>query len=376
MLLIRIFIVFCLIHFCYTNSCKNHIQRSNDSKIRLGLLISENDYNILSLEQLDRVCHDVSFHEYFNVVCQLCIPSTDIYTTKSIMETNADIVINSLFPDTLYTYFNEPNLRPSNLAMTTSEYNDIDEIVITWSNKGSFKSWMRSNGFGDYVPNTIDKSKPTFPLMLKATQYAGSTGIFLIKNQTDLNDQLSIFDGDNVKYILEEAITGMRNIEGEIFASSFNGKLLSMRCTLRQVMNESNSDAFVFKFGRTNYQEYVTSCGKDLSTVIQSMLIKSMYTGAFNIDFKANSTLHFKFLDMNPRISGTVAHRIELFKSTYIPLSFAINEYRGEQDKDLKNLFWYNDPKLIEFTKKEKEIVLSGNDGVHVDIISQIKDLS
>lgn len=233
---------------------------------------------------------------------------------------------------------------------------------------------MRENGFRDYVANSINKSKPTFPLILKATEYTASSGIFLINNQIELNKHLSNFKGKKVDYIYEEALIGMKNIEGQIFASSFQGELLSLRCTLRYILGIPNSEAFIYLFYKTEFQTYNVSCGSDLSGIILAMTKKSKFTGSFNIDFKANSSMHFKFMDMNPRISGTVAHRIELFTAAYIPLSFAINRYRIIINETLQKLSWYNDQSLIDFSLREKEIATSGSDGEHIDVMTQVQE--
>lgn len=139
--LLTISIGFYSINLCSAKLCTNHIHKSlNDTRIRIGLFVSDTNYHILASEQADRVLHDKSFHKYFEVVAQICVPSTDKRFTKSIMESHADIVINSLYPNDLYSYFIIKDLRPSNLVMTTSNTADIDNIILTWSNKGTLKS--------------------------------------------------------------------------------------------------------------------------------------------------------------------------------------------------------------------------------------------
>lgn len=80
--------------------------------------------------------------------------------------------------------------------------------------KTLFESWMRGNGFGEYIPkiyNSVENA--TFPLVAKLRPITGtnSNGVRIVRSKIELEDLLLKEQRRGEPYLLQEAI--LSNIE-------------------------------------------------------------------------------------------------------------------------------------------------------------------
>jgi hypothetical protein len=207
-----------------------------------------------------------------------------------------------------------------------------------FENKARWKAWMVSIGMGDYIPMSINlnvtPSVIRFPIVLKSSRKQFGEGVRIIRSTVELKEALKeIPEEEQDTVVVEESLLGMGLHEMTSFGSSYQGRLLSLRCSLRSVnatnasVSASNtSEPFVRSNSVKWADDHGVACGQDLVRVVGTMLAHSNYTGAFCIDWKMDNQGRMKMLEMNARVCGTQrkVYGDGLVVSAFVPLSFAV----------------------------------------------------
>jgi len=233
---------------------------------------------------------------------------------------------------TFYDTFHSIKNKPLVLAYPSNN----SDILLTWSDKLQWKDWMIRNKFGPYVAKPIDLAAPTFPFILKETVSEGSKGVFVVKDQQELQSKLAYFKDNNIsRYFGEEALTGMGNTQGIFYVSAFEGKVLSLQCYVfiirpRDIAKQNFSNS-IFIAGRPLNKPpvfgYINRVKYDLgvSNTIRKITRKSIFSGVYCAEFKMNRFHQIIFLEFNARICAMLTKKDAYFVEAYLPLAFAIH---------------------------------------------------
>ena len=214
-----------------------------------------------------------------------------------------------------------------------------ERVMDLFNNKTEWIQFMSNIGLQDYVPRVYHTNEcDGFPCVVKTNAHWG-TGVKVAMNSSHLqsivNDLQSKNMNEGVRYHIEEALTGMGLDEGAAYGSVYKGEIQSMHCTVRShnpndVKNQGHGESgiFVRGFQLTKAETKETACGSDVLSSMEHMFRKvpfsPLYTGAFCVSIKANSTGHIKFLEVNARMCQPHDASDKVFLSTYVPLAFAI----------------------------------------------------
>lgn len=300
----------------------------------------------------------------------------------------ADVVINNLYPlDTYNIFKNRDNRDIINIMLPKTNVS----LLADWDDKKKFKMWMIRHGFEDYVPKLINPNNLTFPLIMKGTVSFGTRHVFLVHDEEEYNKQIKILIHDGQDMLLEEALTGMGRMEGDVFGSAFEGEIVSMRCQINPFyenphdISSSKAHNDLYLRNGNRYPKYLwASCGLELVNKVKEIFRIAKFTGAFGISFKMNNEKHIKFFDMNPRINGDHYEHGDFFIMNYIPLIFRMRTYyaillRGKShyltSTCNRDHGWCSNDKLLKINEVEKRVVELGKDGIHDFIPAIIKSV-
>lgn len=106
---------------------------------------------------------------------------------------------------------------------------------------------MIANGFGDYIPKFIDFNNLTYPLVLKGTVSLGSSHVYIVDIKEQLDERVNILINEKKDILMEEALTEMGLMEGDVLASAFRGEIVSMDY---QITTFYNDDLDATKLGK------------------------------------------------------------------------------------------------------------------------------
>jgi hypothetical protein len=219
---------------------------------------------------------------------------------------------------------------------------DTDDL---FENKARWKAWMVSIGMVSHIPQSINMSNGTdhiaFPVVMKSSRKQFGEGVRIIHNLVELNDALKVIPiAEQDTVVIEESLLGMGLHEMTSFGSSYEGRLLSLRCSLRSVNasatsaadQNSTSEPFVRSNNVKWVDDHGVACGLDLVRAVRTMMSKTKYTGAFCVDWKMDNQGRMKMLEVNARVCGTQrkVYGDGLVVSAFVPLSFAV--LRGNTD--------------------------------------------
>lgn len=220
--------------------------------------------------------------------------------------------------------------------------NDLFEL---FENKAKWKIWMNEMGMGQHIPKSVNVSEGTdhltFPLVLKSSRKQFGEGVQIVHTVADLSralQKIPVEEQDTV--VIEEALLGMGLQEMTSFGSAYQGRLLSLRCSLRRIDpsktsprtgtdSSAQSDAPA-PFVRSNAVKWAedrgVACGRDVVQAVSAVLARTNYTGALCVDWKMDGQQRLKMLEINARVCGTQrkVYGDGYVVSAFVPLSFAV----------------------------------------------------
>jgi hypothetical protein len=134
-----------------------------------------------------------------------------------------------------------------------------------FENKARWKAWMISIGLGDFIPLSInpnnDTSQVVYPVVLKSSRKQFGEGVQVIRSASDLHHALKLIpDHEHDTLVVEESLLGMGLYEMASFGSSYNGRLLAMRCSLRSVNGNTTASTGI-PFVRSNTVKWADDHG-------------------------------------------------------------------------------------------------------------------
>jgi len=253
------------------------------------------------------------------------------------IERSCDMVISVTNGLTFYDTFHSITNKPLVLAYPSNN----SDILLTWSDKLHWKDWMIRIGLGHYVAKPIDLAAPTFPFILKETVSEGSKGVFVVKDQQELQSKLAYFRDSNIsRYFGEEALTGMGRLHGVVYLSAFRGRLLSIQCYLYKFRDFDNPESARQQLEQSVFLSTGNANGKprptvyrvnydenDLAAALRKVAKKAQFTGVMCIKFKMNPFGRIVFLGFEPTWCRDLQRVDTVFMEAYLPLAFYIHAY-------------------------------------------------
>lgn len=377
--------VFILFHLLLIRSEECSYKTANISDhIRVGYL------SIASCES-DTVFKSISKNKNLtNIFIFTCINAkhTPIHDAICRFENEVDIVINNLLPQDTYNLFKDrENSDILNIMIPKTNL----ELLTEWDDKKLFKQWMINHGYENYVPHSIDPNHPIFPFIMKARVSRGASHVYIIHNQEQLNEKVKLLKGVEKDILMEEALTGMGMLEGDIFGATFEGELVSMKCKIAtfysnpHLYTKSTSSDVYLKRGGTYPSFEWASCGMDVVNMMKRVMYISKYTGVFGVTFKMDKNMQIKFYDMNDRLNGDHIEIPEFFIMHFVSLAFRMRSYYSTVKRiteaipihpllssSMNNQGWYFRQDLIAIANREKEILKKGRDDEHPNSILEV----
>ena len=209
------------------------------------------------------------------------------------------------------------------------------KTVAMFNNKMLFKIWMQESGMGSHISRSFNSEEEIqYPCMFKMKELHSGEGVVLVQNKSQLDALAARHSRD--QYLLEEALVGVDGAELTIFGSSFNGKLLSLRCTVKLNANQKLKYRIIGSTQGSAMNQHL-SCGRALRDVTKQIALMSNYTGPFCIDSKVDSSGTHKILELNPRFCSSATSVVKvLLLSSLIPLAVAAHDdmLRRHREKD------------------------------------------
>lgn len=381
----KIVFLLCISYFSFIQ-CEECTYTTSEvvNKIRLGF-ISMRDCGG------DDVFHSLSstkeLSEIFTFVC-INGAKENIHDLICKFENDVDIVINNLYPYDAYDIFkNRNNLDILNIMIPK---NNIS-LLTEWDDKKLFKLWMIKHGFKDYVPYMIDPNNLTFPLIMKGTVSSGTSHVFIIHNLEQYNAKKLHLINEKKDMLLEEALTGMGMMEGDVFGAVFEGDMVSMKCQINPFFGNGHSytkspTSEIYLRNGNQYPKYEwASCGSKLVSIVSEIMSIAKFTGAFGISFKMNTEKHIKFFDMNARINGDHVQHSDFFIMHYVPLAFKMRKYYETVPRirdahprhpllssSCNSKGWYYRQDLLAIVQREYDILKNGFDKEHPKSILEV----
>lgn len=215
------------------------------------------------------------------------------------------------------------------------------KTVAMFNNKLAFKTWMQDTGLGSHIGRTYPTADDVkYPCMFKMKELHSGEGVILVHNKSQLEGLVA--QHSRSQYFLEEALVGVEGSEFTLFGSSFHGKLLSMRCTIK--LNPDHESKYrIIGSTQGGAMNGHASCGWALRGVAEQIVLLSNYTGPFCIDLKADSTGKHKILELNPRFCSTVTSVVKvLLLSSLVPLAFAARDDLLQRERQQGNKKHWN----------------------------------
>ncbi len=160
------------------------------------------------------------------------------------------------------------------------------DVLMTCFNKWQFSEFMTKNNF--LIPHTyqdVEAIKLGTKLILKPKEGRGSTGIYLIEDQEDLNYAKK----KSSNYIIQDYIEGTEYTVDTL--SDMNGNFI-YGCPRERVATDSG----ISTIGRTIKDTEVIK-------IIENLFNKLGIKGPANIQYIKNKDKYY-FLEINPRLSG------------------------------------------------------------------------
>ena len=307
-------------------------------------------------------------NKYFSL-SDLRIPGAYKRIQVSLIEKSCDMVISVTNGRFTHEAYNKTKDFPLVLAVPNNT-----DILLTWSDKMKWKKWMISNGFGKYVPKSVNfERNPSFPFIMKEGLSENTQGVSVIQNDAELKAKLKYFKEKKItNYYGEEALTGMGRAQGIFYISAFQGKVLSIQCNLqvgiKSEIHKQNFSNNIFLAGRPPKKPPIrgfvnrVAYDDEISNTIHRITYQAQYTGVYCAEFKMNNLRQIVFMEFNARICFQITQQDQYFLEAYLPLAFAIHQHIRTMKTKSKALSdrissivlstkqWYNDQTLQNIT--------------------------
>ena len=242
--------------------------------------------------------------------------------------------------------------KKSSLAHTNTLLPNTKQDIELFRSKVLWHEWMNNIGLSNMVPHTYsvtgNKNNLKFPLVLRTNRNFGR-GSFIIANKNELSFKISELLAKDKSFMLEESLSGLGQREITVFGGAYKGRLLSMRCMMREfatatattssstrttsssgnttIFNQNTKvTPYVRGFHLKHLHEHWLPCGRDLIAVHKKMFAATSYSGSWCSEVKLDSKMRPKILEVNARFCGSLANNDALFVLSFVPIAFAMLE--------------------------------------------------
>ena len=173
------------------------------------------------------------------------------------------------------------------------------EAIDTLSDKLAFDAYARDHGLALMVPRQFELGRPEFPAVLKRADLNGGNGIELVRNENELNEQLSRDPWQGQRVMLSEFIPGSTDYVTHmvlkngrpIWSTSYMSRLSPGQHIQRQ---------------RNVEQRGPYAPSHQLLHQLVSFLIPLGYSGPVAFDYRIDAQGQLKVLEINPRLGGSL----------------------------------------------------------------------
>jgi hypothetical protein len=245
-------------------------------------------------------------------------------------------------------------------------FGNTASLIDTFEDKMKWKEWMASIGLGNYIPRPVpyegaDTSHIQFPVFLKTAGADGhamhsGNGIHIVRDPAQLHGHAAQIAAKGLTFFLEEPLSGMGLAEMSTFGSVFRGQLLSARCFQRVFSPEKiaksshNTDyqkgsslrdrdgaysgLYIKGPSLRNDDDYPLPCGTEVVSAVANMFAHTNYTGLYCANWKLDSHMRPKMMEINARFCGTLRNGPgdPLLLSAIVTLGYAALEANRHND--------------------------------------------
>jgi hypothetical protein len=242
-------------------------------------------------------------------------------------------------------------------------FGNTASLIDTFEDKMKWKEWMTSIGLGNYIPQPVpykgtDTSHIQFPVFLKAALPDGhamhsGNGIHIVRDAAQLHSLTKQVAANGWTFFLEEPLTGMGPAEMSTFGSVFRGRVLSARCFQRvyspekiassphnagyqqsSSLKDGEGGLYIKGPGLRYDDDYPLPCGTEVVSAVANMFAHTNYTGLYCANWKLDSHMRPKMMEVNARFCGTLrsAAGDPLLLSAIVTLGYAALEANRHND--------------------------------------------
>lgn len=245
-----------------------------------------------------------------------------------------DAVISLIDPELALLANHQTLFDKENIKLILSS---TDMVDISFD---KFKTYHYLNDRGIQSVPTYDKLEEvlallknnvlTYPLVVKPAKGSASIGLFIVDNETELNEAYNKFEGQIIQPFYKDKEFGI-----DVYIDMNNGELVDLFIKEKLRMRAGETD------------KSISIHNEKIEQLVKNMIKKTNFVGPIDIDcFEYNGEYYIS--EINPRFGGGYPHAYEMGCNF---MDYIVHNLQGEFNQEYKGFNYEKDYVMMKYDR-------------------------